>query len=160
MKCLDPKPDKTPTPSANETPTGTPEPIQTLQPKTEQTLKLQYEKQFKREVGSVLTQTITGAKTAVVFESSNPKAAKVDKSSGVITCVGVGKAVITAKAEESSQYKAARKSVTTVVIPKTAKIKFLKSGKAFKARIRAYKKADGKTYFGKYSPWKTIKKVR
>ena len=208
-------PAATPTPSENETPAVTPEPTQTPtpQPKTAQILKTKYNSengQLKKQIGSTLTQKVTGAKTAVTFTSSNPKVAKVNKTSGAITCVGVGKAIITAKAEESSQYKAAQKSITIVVIPKTAGIKSLKSnktgrvtlkstskangndgyqiqykhngknkkvsvksskaitkifknlksGKAFKARIRAYKKVGNKTYYGKYSPWKTLKKVR
>lgn len=208
-------PAATPTPSENETPAVTPDPTQTPtpQPKTAQVLKTKYDsedRQLKKQVGSTLTQKVTGAKTAVTFTSSNPKVAKVNKTSGAITCVGVGKAIITAKAEESSQYKATQKSVTIVVIPKTAGIKSLKSnktgrvtlkstgkangndgyqiqykhngknkkvsvkssksitkifknlksGKAFKVRIRAYKKVGNKTYYGKYSSWKTLKKVR
>ncbi len=219
----------TPTPSGNVTPSPgatvtssiTPVPTETvtpdvtpgIRPKAAQILKSRYGsdgKRLKKKVGSRLTQVITGARTAVTFESSNPKVAKVGKTSGVIDLVGVGKAVIIAKAAESSAYKAAEKKVTIYVIPKTAGIrsirsnsrgqvtvksnnaakgndgyqlqykhngktkkvtiksknpitktfKNLKSKKSFKARIRAYKKADGKTYYGKYSKWKTLKKVR
>ena len=221
------RPTEIPTPSGNETPTETPIPSLTpvptgtvtptktpdTQQKTAQMLKSKYGsngKRLKMKVGSRLTQVITGAKTTVTFRSSNTKVAKVGKTSGVIRSVGVGKAVIEAKAAESSQYKTAEKRLTICVVPKTAKISFiksnkkgkvtiksskatkgndgyqiqykhngrtkkvkvksskaltktlgnLKSGKNFKARIRVYKKVDGTTYYGNYSGWKTVKKVR
>ncbi|MCI9198357.1 MAG: hypothetical protein HFH55_10765 [Lachnospiraceae bacterium] len=211
----------TPSPSVPATPSLTPAPTETIKPditpeprpKAVQILKSRYDpkgKRLKKKVGSSLTQVITGAKTTVTFESSDPKVAKVGKTSGTIDLIGVGKVVITAKAAGSSEYKAAQKQLTIYVIPKTAGIKSirsdrkgqvtlksnntakgndgyqiqykhngktkkvtlkskksitktfknLKSGKNFKARIRAYKKADGKTYYGKYSKWKTVKKVR
>lgn len=39
-------------------------------------------------------------------------------------------------------------------------IKDLKSKQKFQARIRVYKKVDGKIYYGKYSKWKTLKKIK
>lgn len=136
--------------------------------------------------------------------------AKVGKTSGEITCVEVGKAVIVSEAAESGKYKKASAQVTIRVIPKTVGIKYvksnkkgqvtiqsdiatkgndgyqiqykhngktaavkvpgkksvvhtfkkLKSGKSFKVRIRAYKKAGGQIYYGNYSEWKSIKKVK
>lgn len=197
-----------PTPSVTPTPEP---PVEILQ--ATQNIKLTYDskgKRLKREIGSTLIQSVTGAKTAITFESSNPKVAKVGKTSGVISCISVGKAVITTKAAASNKYKAAEKHVTIYVVPKTAKIKSIKSnkkgkvtiksskatkgndgyqiqykhdgktkklkvksrkslnktlnnlktGKPLKARIRAYKKADGKTYYGSYSSWKTVRKVK
>ena len=124
--------------------------------------------------------------------------------------MGVGKAVITSKAVESSQYNEASRKTTIYVIPRNAKIKSVKStkkgqvtiksangasdntgyqiqykhnkktrtvkaagrktvtktfrnlnsGKNFKVRVRAYKKVKGVVYYGNYSKWKTIKKVK
>ena len=118
--------------------------------------------------------------------------------------------MITAMASESQQYRAASKKTTIYVIPKTAKVrsiksnkkgqvtvkgrnkakdntgyqiqykhngktkkilvkgrrsitktfKNLRSGKTFKVRMRAYKKVKGRTYYGRYGKWKTLKKVR
>lgn len=42
----------------------------------------------------------------------------------------------------------------------TKTFKNLRSGKTFKVRMRAYKKVDGRTYYGKYGKWKTLKKVK
>ncbi|MCI9389386.1 MAG: hypothetical protein HFH54_06895 [Lachnospiraceae bacterium] len=183
---------------------------QASQQKSAQTIKNKYSKTIEKQVGSKLTQRVTGADTEVTFRSLNTKVARVGKKSGVITCVGVGKAVIVSEAAESSKYKMVSKRVTILVIPKTAEIKSIKSkkkgwvtiksdattigndgykiqykhngktdtvkivskkaltktfknlrsGKAFKARICAYKKVDGKVYYGDYSKWKTVKKVR
>ncbi len=185
----------------------------TPQEKAEQRLQNKYgsgRKKLEKQVGSKLTQKVTGAKTAVTFSSSDTKVAKVGKTSGVITCVGVGKAVITSRAAESGQYKTATSKATIYVIPKTANIKSvrsskkgqvtitgtngandndgyqiqykhngktrtvkapgkksitrtfknLKSRKDFKVRMRAYKKVKGETYYGIYSKWRTLKKVR
>lgn len=194
---------------SSPTPTPTPQPSQPAQKRT-QALNLKYGLNLKRPVGSKLTQRASGARTPVTFTSSNPKVARIHKTTGKITCVGVGTAVITAKAAESSQYKAASKKVKIIVVPKkvgvksvtskkkvqavvksgsTAKgndgyqiqyrnngrtktikimtgkaltktLKGLKSGKSLKVRIRAYKRVNGKTYFGNYSSWKTLKRVR
>lgn len=180
--------------------------------KAEQIIENEYSETVRKPIGSEFTQVVTGANTEVTFESSNPNVAEVDESSGVITCVGVGEAIITSKAAESSEYKAASEQVTVYVIPKTVGIKSvtsnkkgqvivkskavakdndgyriqykqngktniievsgqntgtktftfknLKSGKNFKVKICAYKKVDGKTYYGNYSKWKTLKRVR
>lgn len=195
--------------SVTEIPTVTITPVP--EEKIAQNLKIKYDsksnqKRLERKVGSRVIQKVTGPKTKVTFKSSDTKVAKVGKTSGVITCVGVGRAVITAKAEESQQYKAASKRITIYVIPKDVGIKSLKSnkkgqatlkcgngaegctyqieytcngktkkvtlkgkrgaartfkklksGKKFKARIRAYKKAGGTVYYGKYSKWKSCK---
>lgn len=110
-----------------------------------------------------MTQTTAGAQTGITFKSSNPKAATVNRS-GVITCLGVGKTVITLKAEESNEYKAAGKKFTIYVIPKTAGIKSLKSDKkgrvTVKSNTNAKKKAVGTIYYGNYCKWKTLKTVK
>lgn len=126
--------------SGTPTVTVTPAP----KPKSTQKLSLKYDsknKKIKRKVGSKLTQKVTGAKTKVTFSSSNPKVAKINKNSGVIRFVGVGKAVITAKAAESSQYKAASKKTTIYVIPKTAGVKSLKSNRKGQVTIKGGNKA-------------------
>jgi len=186
--------------------------LQASEQKTEQIIENEYSETVKKPIGSKFTQVVTGANTEVTFESSNPDVAEVDETSGVITCVGVGEAIITSKAAESSEYKAASEQVSIYVIPKTIGIKSvtsnkkgqvivkskavakdndgyriqykqngktniievsgqntgtktftfrnLKSGKSFKVKICAYKKVDGKTYYGNYSKWKTLKRVR
>ncbi len=204
-------PSITPAPSMTPIPTGTITPVP--QPKASQILKNRYDSKGKRlkvMAGSRLTQVVTGAKTNVTFTSSDSKVAKVGKTTGVIRFVGAGKAVITAKAAETKEYRAASKKVTFYVVPRTAAVKSLKSnkkgrvtikgsngakdnsgyqilykhngktrkvsvkgrksvtktikklksGKAFKVKIRAYKKVDGVTYYGKYGKWKTLKRVR
>jgi hypothetical protein len=201
----------TPPTTPADTPSKTPAPV--VQPKASQKLKSKYDSKKKRLqviAGSKLTQVITGAKTNVTFSSSNSKIAKVGKTTGVIRFVGAGKVVITAKAAETSKYKAASKKTTFYVIPRTASVKSLKSskkgrvtikgsngakdntgyqiqykhngktrkvsvkgkksvtktfkslrsGKTFKVRMRAYKKVNGVTYYGKYGKWKTLKRVR
>ena len=179
-------------------------------PKEAQNITNKYKGTIKKQVGTQLKQKVTGAKTKVTFSSSNPKVVKVGKNSGVITCTGVGKAVITSKAAGSSRYKAASGKITIYVIPKTVKVKSLKSrkkgqvevisnaaakgndgyqfqykhngktknikvisrkaaikifkklksGKKFEVRIRAYKRVGKKAYYGKYSKWKVLKKVK
>ena len=204
-------PSITPAPSMTPIPTGTITPVP--QPKASQILKNRYDSKGKRlkvMAGSRLTQVVTGAKTKVTFTSSDSKVAKVGKTTGVIRFVGAGKAVITAKAAETKEYRAASKKATFYVVPRTAAVKSLKSnkkgrvtikgsngakdnsgyqilykhngktrkvsvkgrksvtktfkklksGKAFKVKIRAYKKVDGVTYYGKYGKWKTLKRVR
>ena len=204
-------PSITPAPSMTPIPTGTITPVP--QPKASQILKNRYDSKGKRlkvMAGSRLTQVVTGAKTNVTFTSSDSKVAKVGKTTGVIRFVGAGKAVITAKAAETKEYRAASKKATFYVVPRTAAVKSLKSnkkgrvtikgsngakdnsgyqilykhngktrkvsvkgrksvtktfkklksGKAFKVKIRAYKKVDGVTYYGKYGKWKTLKRVR
>lgn len=39
-------------------------------------------------------------------------------------------------------------------------VKDLRSGKSFRVRIRTYKVRKGTAYYGKYSAWKTLDKVR
>ncbi len=184
--------------------------VQVSQQKVEQKIKNKYDKTLEKPVGFKITQKVTGANTKITFRSLNTKVAKVGKTSGVITCVGVGKAVIISEAAESSKYKKASSQVTIRVIPKTAGIKYvrsnkkgqvtiqsdatakgndgyqiqykhngknavvkvpgkksitktfkqLKSGKNFKIRIRAFKKVGGQIYYGSYSEWKSIKKVK
>ncbi|MCI9389815.1 MAG: leucine-rich repeat protein [Lachnospiraceae bacterium] len=182
----------------------------TPQPKMAQNITNRYTGKIKKQVGSKLTQKVTGAKTKVTFSSSDPEVAKVGETNGVITCTGVGKAVITSKAASTELYKAASKKITIYVLPKTVKVdsiqsrkkgqvtvkinvaakendgyqfqykhngktkkikvtsqkaatktfKKLKSGKAFKVRVRAYRKVGKKTYYGNYSKWKTLKVVK
>ena len=73
--------------------------------------------------------------------SSNTKVAKVNKNSGVITCVGVGKAVITARAAGTSQYRAASKKTTIYVIPKTARVRSLTSNRKGQVTVKGRNKA-------------------
>ena len=155
-------------PTVTALPTITNEPAVTITPVPEkriaQNLKVKYDsksnqKRLKRKVGSRIVQEITGSKTKVTFSSSNTKAAKVDKTSGVISCVGVGRTVITVKAEESRQYKAASKRITIYVIPKDVKIKSLKSNKKAQVTLKCRNKAEGYTYQIEYMCGKKIKKV-
>ena len=132
-----------------QTPTEqpTPEPGETIPPTEEpqktQNIKAAYSKTLKKQVGSKLTQSFKVAKTKVTFESTNPKAVKINKTSGAITCIGVGKAIIISKAAESSQYKAAVQKVTICVIPKTAGIKSVKSNKKGQVTIKSNTAAQG-----------------
>ena len=58
--------------------------------------------------------TLSGAKTAVTYESSNPAVATVD-AAGVVTVVGVGATVITASAEGNDDYYSATAEYRLVV---------------------------------------------
>ena len=115
----------------------------TDQQKKVQRIKTAYSGVVKKQVGTKVVQTAAGAQTKITFKSSNPEAATVNRTSGVITCVGVGKTVITLKAEESNEYKAASKKVTIYVIPKTAGIKSLKSGKKGQVTVKSTINAKG-----------------
>ncbi len=218
-----PSPTAGPSPSASPSPrpTASPKPSQTVpavKKKATQNLKARYtsKKMLRKTVGDRVKQKITGAKTKVVYTSSDKKVAKITKVNCErgnwceITCVGAGKAVITARAKANSKYKAASKSFTLYVSPQKAKvvslrsdrsgqvtikssdaakgcdgyqiyykhdgklvkrqvkgrkplnytIKNLKSGKNIRVRIRTYRVRKGTTYYGKYSAWKTLDRVR
>lgn len=58
--------------------------------------------------------TLSGAKTAVTYDSSNPAVATVD-ASGVVTIVGVGTTVISADAEGTDEYYSASAEYCLVV---------------------------------------------
>ena len=58
--------------------------------------------------------TLSGAKTAVTYESSNPAVATVD-AAGVVTVVGIGATVITASAEGTDDYYSATAEYRLVV---------------------------------------------
>lgn len=58
--------------------------------------------------------TLSGAKTAVTYESSNPAVATVD-AAGVVTVVGIGATVITASAEGTDEYYSATAEYRLVV---------------------------------------------
>lgn len=58
--------------------------------------------------------TLSGAKTAVTYDSSNPAVATVD-AAGVVTVVGVGATVITASAEGTDDYYSATAEYRLVV---------------------------------------------
>mgnify|MGYP003288723390 CR=1 FL=1 len=58
--------------------------------------------------------TLSGAKTAVTYESSNPAVATVD-AAGVVTVVGIGATVITASAEGTDEYYSASAEYRLVV---------------------------------------------
>ncbi len=147
--------------------------------KASQELRSKYDSNGKRlevKVGSRLTQVVTGARTNVTFSSSNSKIAKVGKTSGAIRFVRAGKVVITAKAAETQEYKAASKKTTFYVIPKTASVKSLKSNKKGQVTIKGSNgekdndgyqfqyKHNGKTrkvrVKGRKSVTKTIKKLK
>ena len=49
---------------------------------------------------------------------------------------------------------------TTTTTAKTKTIKNLKKGKRYQIKVRAYKKVDGKTYYGSWSAVKTTNKVK
>ena len=49
---------------------------------------------------------------------------------------------------------------TTTTTAKAKTIKNLKKGKVYQVKVRAYKKVDGKTYYGAWSKIKTTKKVK
>lgn len=113
--------------------------------KAAQKLKSSF-KNLKRQVGAAsVTQKISGANTRLTFTSSNKKVARVDKN-GRIRFVGVGKTVITIRAAESANYKAASRQCTVTVIPKTIGVQDLASPK--KGNIRFKLKNASKTYTG------------
>ena len=58
--------------------------------------------------------TLSGAKTAVTYDSSNPAVATVD-AAGVVTVVGIGATVITASAEGTDEYYSASAEYRLVV---------------------------------------------
>ena len=58
--------------------------------------------------------TLSGAKTAVTYDSSNPAVATVD-AAGVVTVVGIGATVITASAEGTDEYYSATAEYRLVV---------------------------------------------
>lgn len=58
--------------------------------------------------------TLSGAKTAVTYDSSNPAVATVD-AAGVVTVVGIGATVITASAEGTDEYYSAMAEYRLVV---------------------------------------------
>lgn len=220
---VSPSPSASPSPTVSSSPhpTASPKPSQTVpavKKKVTQNLKARYtsKKMLRKTVGDRVKQKITGAKTKVVYTSSDKKVAKITKVNCErgnwceITCVGAGKAVITARAKANSKYKAASKSFTLYVSPQKAKvvslrsdrsgqvtikssdaakgcdgyqiyykhdgklvkrqvkgrkplnytIKNLKSGKNIRVRIRTYRVRKGTTYYGKYSAWKTLDRVR
>ena len=71
---------------------------------------------FEAFVGaSFAAPTLTGAMTAVTYESENPKVATVDAKSGAVTLVGVGTTTITANAVADATYNAASVSYTLTV---------------------------------------------
>ena len=67
------------------------------------------------EGASFTAPTLTGAMTAVTYESENPKVATVDAKSGAVTLVGVGTTTITANAVADATYNAASASYTLTV---------------------------------------------
>lgn len=97
------------------------------------------------------------AKTALKYKSSNTKVAKVSKK-GKVTIVGCGTATITVSAAGTNKYTKASKKVTIKVVPKTAKIKSVKSKKAGQLTVswNRQKEADG--YVVQYSTDKKFKK--
>lgn len=165
---VSPEPGESGTPTVSPGPEDNETPMLTITPtpkvKAEQKLKNKYgsgKKKLKRQVGSKLTQKVTGAKTKVTFSSSDLKVAKVGKTSGVITCVGVGKAVITSRAAESSQYKAASSKTTIYVIPRTANIKSVKSNKKRQVTVKGTNgSADHDGYYIQYKHNGKIKTVK
>ena len=56
--------------------------------------------------------------------------------------------------------KGASKWKTVTTTSKTRTIKNLKKGKVYQVKVRAYKKVNGKTYYGKWSKITTTKKVK
>lgn len=146
-----------PTPTASPSVTTPPEVTETISPtgtvtpipqqKTAQEIQVRYSYKGKKfspqKMGSRLGVKAVGNKTKVTFTSSNPKIVKVGKTSGNIICAGVGKAVITIKAEETDQYQGAVRKVTLSVIPKTAGIKSVKSVKKGQVIIKSNSVAKG-----------------
>lgn len=59
------------------------------------------------EAEAFVGQTVSGAKTAVTYSSSNTDVATVDASTGTVTLVAVGETTITATAAETSEYSSA-----------------------------------------------------
>lgn len=172
-------------------------------------------RKVQQVVGDRIVQRIKGAKTKVVYRSSNENVARITKVNRErgnwceITCTGAGEAVITAEAKRDGKYMAASKKFTLYVSPQRAKVvslqskkagqatirsndaakgcdgyqifythdgknvqiqlkgrkplsytvKNLKSGKSIRVRIRAYKERNGRSYYGKYSAWKTLGRV-
>jgi len=62
------------------------------------------------------------------------------------------------------QYKVGKGKIKTIKRKSNKTLSYtirgLKSGKRFKVRIRVYKKTGGKVYYGYYSKWKTLKKIK
>ena len=138
MPTITDTPTETASPTVTDIPTETPSSTVTVtpQPKTVQNITNKYNGTVKRQIGFRLTQKVTGARTKVTFKSSNPKVAKVGKSSGVIICKGVGEAIITSKAAGSSQYKAVSKKMVIRVLPKTVKVESVKSKKKRQVTVK------------------------
>ena len=66
--------------------------------------------------------TVTGAKGTKSFKSSNTNVAAIDKTTGKLTAKGVGTAKITITAAETSNYKAATKTINVTVVKGTQSI--------------------------------------
>jgi len=62
------------------------------------------------QASSFTGQTVSGAKTTVTYESSNPSVATVDASTGAVTLVEVGETKITATAVATADYSSATAS--------------------------------------------------
>lgn len=88
--------------------------------KNEKPHKITVTKSYKKVLGSkafrLKARSSAGAK--LYYSSSNSKIAKVD-AKGKVRIVGVGKAVITIKADAKGKYKATKAKVNITVIPKT-----------------------------------------
>lgn len=82
------------------------------------------------------------AKTTLTYKSSNPKVVTVNNN-GKVNIKGYGKAIITIKANESTQYKKATKKISIVIKPKKVTkvtVKHIKSNKFKKSYTVKWKK--------------------
>ena len=85
-----------------------------------QTLSFGETTSFEVEEGATFAApTLTGAKTAVTYESEDPKVATVNATTGEVTIKGAGTTTITATAAADATYNAASTSYTLTVIAAT-----------------------------------------
>lgn len=75
---------------------------------------------YKKIYGSKSFSLNAKAKSSMTYTSSNKKIATVSKT-GIVSIKGCGKATITIKAGETSDYKTATKKITVTVVPRSVK---------------------------------------
>ena len=120
----------------------------TIKDKSSQTLKVSAPTTVYP--GKTYATTVTGAKGKVTYTSSNNSIAKV-YSNGKIQGFKTGTVTITIKSAETSSYKAAVKTVTVKVAPKTTAIKSIASPKSGQIKLTWAKNTTTNYYQIQYS---------
>ena len=120
----------------------------TIKDKSSQTLKVSAPTTVYP--GKTYATTVTGAKGKVTYTSSNNSIAKV-YSNGKIQGFKTGTVTITIKSAETSSYKAAVKTVTVKVAPKTTAIKSIASPKPGQIKLTWAKNTTTNYYQIQYS---------